>query len=73
MLIFYRTSTDNYVNSSMDENGDNIQANAYNVYKLLNNSNDQTSLNTFNETFHSGTNKLYTYNSAGIPPTDKYT
>ncbi|XP_060859368.1 talin-1-like isoform X1 [Metopolophium dirhodum] len=63
-----RTSTDNYVNSSMDENGDNIQANAYNVYKLLNNSNDQTSLNTFNETFHSGTNKLYTYNSAGSSP-----
>ncbi|KAL4103545.1 hypothetical protein QTP88_018908 [Uroleucon formosanum] len=61
-----RTSTDNYVNSSMDENGDNIQANAYNVYKLLNNSNDQTSLNTFNETFHSGTNKLYTYNSAVV-------
>jgi len=71
--LYYRTSTDNYVNSSMDENGDNIQANAYNVYKLLNNSNDQTSLNTFNETFHSGTNKLYTYNSAGIPHNDKYT
>lgn len=34
---------------------------------------DQTSLNTFNETFHSGTNKLYTYNSAGITYTDKYT
>ncbi|CAH1732141.1 unnamed protein product [Aphis gossypii] len=68
-----RTSTDNYANSSLDENGDNIQANAYNVYKLLNNSNDQTSLNTFNETFHSGTNKLYNYNSAGIPHTNKYT
>ncbi|CAH1732138.1 talin-1-like isoform X1 [Aphis gossypii] len=63
-----RTSTDNYANSSLDENGDNIQANAYNVYKLLNNSNDQTSLNTFNETFHSGTNKLYNYNSAGLSP-----
>ncbi|XP_060847314.1 talin-1-like isoform X1 [Rhopalosiphum padi] len=63
-----RTSADNYINSSLDENGDNIQANAYNVYKLLNNSNDQTSLNTFNETFHSGTNKLYTYNSAGLSP-----
>lgn len=67
VVVFYRTTADNnYSNSSLDENGDNIQSNAYNMYKLLNNSNDQTSLTTFNETFHSGTNKLYSFNSAGI-------
>lgn len=69
--MFYRSSAENCNNSSFDINGDNIQSNAYNVYKLLNSSGDQTSLNTFNETFHSGTNKLYSFNS-GTPITGKY-
>ncbi|VVC41903.1 FERM conserved site,Vinculin/alpha-catenin,PH domain-like,IRS-type PTB domain,Talin, central,Ubiquitin- [Cinara cedri] len=64
-FISSRRAADHYNNSSssLDVNGDNIQTNAYSVYKLLNNSNDQTSLNSFNETFHSGTNKLYSYNN----------
>lgn len=69
-LIFYRITPDHFNNISLDANGDNIQFNAYNMYKL-NNSNDQISLNTFNETFHLDTNKLYSY-SSGIPPTDKF-
>lgn len=78
VVCFYRTVADNY-NSSLDASDDNIQLNAYSMYKLLNNSNDQNSLNTFNETFHSGTNKLYSYNTGlpsyntGISPCAKYT
>lgn len=64
-IYVYRISADHYntSNNSLDANGDNIQTNAYSVYKLLNNSSNQTSLNSFNETFHSGTNKLYSFNN----------
>lgn len=70
--MFFRSAAENCNISNLDICADNIQSNAYNVYKLLNSSGDQTSLNSFNETFHSGTNKLYSFNS-GTPITGKYT
>ncbi|XP_050529249.1 talin-1-like isoform X2 [Daktulosphaira vitifoliae] len=54
------SSFDHY--NSLDMTGE-FQSNAYNVYKL-NNFNDDTSFSDFNETFHSGTNKLYSFSDS---------